>query len=136
MNSTQQPSPCCTSKLIPRLLDAPLPRFPPLKTLETRPSTLPVRLLTLTGIAVLASVFAAWMLLRPKPPTPIARFSLFFEEQQVPAGDMMDLTADGSALVYVGPGESGQGSQLWMRRWTDLDAAPIRGTEGAITFAL
>ena len=119
-----------------QLLDAPLPRFPPLKTLETRPTTLSLRLLTLSGIAVLASVFAAWVLLRPQPPTPVARFSLLFEEGQVPAGNMMDFTADGSAVVYVGPGESGQGSQLWMRRWADLNATPIRGTEGAITFAL
>jgi len=41
----------------------------------------------------------------------------------------MDFTADGSALVYVGPGASGEGTQLWLRRWADLDATPIRGTE-------
>ena len=39
-------------------------------------------------------------------------------------------------LVYVGPGESGGGLQLWIRRWADLDATPIRGTEGAALFAL
>ena len=30
----------------------------------------------------------------------------------------------------------GQGSQLWVRRWAELTATPIRGTEGAETFAL
>ncbi|MCH8961244.1 MAG: oligopeptide transporter, OPT family [Bacteroidetes bacterium] len=49
---------------------------------------------------------------------------------------MMEFTADGSVLVSVGASESGQGSQLWTRRWADLDAAPIRGTEGVTTFAL
>ena len=119
-----------------QLLDAPLPRFPPLKTLQTRPTTRPLRLLTLTVVAVLASVFAAWLVFRPRPPTPVARFSLLFEERQGPEGTMMEFTADGSVLVYVGPGESGQGSQLWTRRWADLDATPIRGTEGVVTFAL
>ena len=118
-----------------QLLDAPLPRFPRLKTLETRPTRRPLRLLTLTGVAVLASFFTAWLFFRPQPPTAVTRFSLLFEEQQIPA-DMMEFTADGSVLVYVGPGESGLGSQLWTRRWADLDAAPIRGTEGVITFAL
>ena len=118
-----------------QLLDAPLPRFPALKTLETRPTTHPLRLLTLTGVAVLASVFAAWLVFRPQPPTPVTRFALLFEEQQGPTGTMMEFTTDGSVLVYVGPDESGQGSQLWTRRWADLDAAPIRGTEGVVTFA-
>ena len=119
-----------------QLLDAPLPHFPALKTLETRPTTRPGPLLTLTGVAVLASVFTAWLFLRPQPTTPVSRFSLLFEERQRPTGGMMEFTADGSVLVYVGPGESGQGSQLWTRRWADLDAAPIRGTEGVVTFAL
>jgi len=48
----------------------------------------------------------------------------------------MEFTADGSALVYVMAAESGQGTQLWIRRWADLDATPIRGTEGADSFVL
>ena len=46
----------------------------------------------------------------------------------------MELTADGSALVYVGPG-AGVGSQLWIRRWENLDATPIAGTEGTAVLA-
>ena len=56
-----------------------------------------------------------WWLLRPEPPAPFVQLSLAFEEGQVPVG-LMELTADGSALVYVGPDESGQDTQLWIRR--------------------
>ena len=34
-------------------------------------------------------------------------------------------------VVYRGPGPSGGTTQLWLRRWDDLDAAPVRGTVGA-----
>ena len=84
----------------------------------------------------LAAVFAigfAWSLFRPEPPAPVERFGSPFEEGQFPTGVGligMAFTADGSALVYSGPGASDQGRQLWLRRWADLDAAPIRGTEG------
>jgi len=37
-----------------------------------------------------------------------------------------DISDDGSMLVYLGPG-----GQLWVRRWQDLAASPIDGTEGA-----
>ena len=36
----------------------------------------------------------------------------------------------------MGLGESGETTQLWIRRWADLDATPIRGTEGASTLVL
>ena len=93
-----------------------------------------------TGLAVLATALAVmlgWSLLRPAPPAPLARFSAPFEEGQAPAGfGFMDFTPGGEELVYVGPDESGQGTQLWIRRWADLDATPIRGTEGAGFFTL
>ena len=88
------------------------------------------------AFAALAALFAigfAWSLLGPDPPAPLARFSSPFEEGQFPSPFSwgMDFTADGSALVYVGPGPSGEGTQLWIRRWANLGATPIRGTEGA-----
>ena len=89
----------------------------------------------MTALAAVTTLGFGWSLLRPDPPVPLARFSSPFEEAQLPTG-FMEFTADGSELVYVGPGESGAGTQLWVRRWADLDATPIRGTEGAITFAL
>ena len=83
------------------------------------------------GLGVLALVFAlttGWSLLGPAPPAPVGRFESPFREGEVPTG-WVELTPDGSALVYVGPGESGEGSQLWVRSWDELDARPIPGTE-------
>ena len=86
-------------------------------------------------VAALTTLGFGWSLLRPETPPPLARFSSPFEEAQLPTG-FMEFTPDGSALVYVGLGESGEAPQLWIRRWADLDATPIRGTEGAATFTL
>ena len=88
----------------------------------------------LGALAVVLALALGWSLLRPEPPAPLARFSSPFEEGQLPTG-MMEFTDDGS-LVYVGPEDSGQGSQLWVRRWADLEATPVRGTEGVVSFAL
>ncbi|MCH7935347.1 MAG: serine/threonine-protein kinase, partial [Gemmatimonadetes bacterium] len=90
---------------------------------------------TTTAVAAMFALAFGWALLRPEASAPLARFSSPFEEGQAPIG-RVQLTTDGSSLVYVGPGASGQGRQLWIRRWADLDATPIRGTEGAATFAL
>ena len=77
------------------------------------------------------AVVASWSLLRPvtEPPRSVARFELPFREGQAPTGGF-ELTRDGSALIYVGPGETGGGSQLWMRNWNGLEARPIPGTAG------
>ncbi len=90
------------------------------------------------ALALALAVTLGWSLLSPEPPTPLARFSSPFEEGQFPARlpSTMEFMADGSALVYVGPDASGGGTQLWLRRWADLDATPIRGTEGAIDLSL
>jgi serine/threonine-protein kinase len=85
-----------------------------------------------TALAAAFAVAFGWSVLgpdAPEPPELVARFVTPFEEGQGPmaggvAGVRMALTADGSALVYRGPGA------LWIRRWADLDATPIRGTEG------
>jgi serine/threonine-protein kinase len=97
----------------------------------------PWKRLTMT-FAALAAMFAlafGWALLRPEAPAPVVRFSSPFEEGQAPIRKVQ-FTTDGSSLVYVGPGASDQSSQLWIRRWDNLDATPIRGTEGADGFAL
>ena len=106
-------------------------------------ATSPWNRLTVTFAALfaLATVGLGWSLLRPEPPeppAPVARFSSPFEGAQAPITMMAapKFTADGSALVYAGPGPSGQGTQLWIRRWADLEATPIRGTERALTHAL
>ena len=101
------------------------------------PAAGPWKRLTMVGwsLAAVATVVAAWSLLRPEPPGPLARFSSPFEEGQAPI-TYMEFTADGSELVYVGLDASGLTSQVWMRRWAELDAAPISGTEGAQFLAL
>ncbi len=88
---------------------------------------------TLAALFAVTTLVFGWSLLRPEPPGPVARFGSPFQEGQFPvplAVNAMAFTADGSALVYSGPGASVQERQLWLRRWADLDAAPIRGTEG------
>ena len=89
------------------------------------------------GTAAVLAIALGWSLLRPESPAPLARFATPFEEGQAPAPlSMMSFTADGSALVYTGLNQPGGGTQLWIRRWADLDATPVRGTEGAVSFAL
>jgi serine/threonine protein kinase len=85
---------------------------------------------TSLSTVVLASV-AAWALLRPEQlPPSVARFESPFREGQAPLGPS-EILRDGSGLVYVGAGSGSSPSQLWLRRWDDLDARPIPGTEGA-----
>ena len=80
--------------------------------------------------AVLAAMFAVglgWSMIRPvtKPLGSVARFDSPFQDGQAPTG-WFKLIPDGSALIYEGPGETGGGSQLWMRNWNGLEARPIR----------
>ena len=88
------------------------------------------------AFAALAAVFAvgfAWALLRPAPPAPVVRVSVQIPEDQFfhPTGGDLDLSPDGSLMVYRGVGNQGQ-PQLWARPWNVLDATPIRGTDGAV----
>ena len=88
-----------------------------------------------TAVAVLLGLALAWSLARPAAEQPLATFSAPFQADQLPTS-AFSFTADGSAVVYVGQAETGSGTQLWIRRWSDLRAEPIPGTEGAATFAL
>ena len=81
----------------------------------------------MTALFAVTALTLGWSLLRPVPPAPVERFESPFREGQAPTGPF-ELTPDGSALVYVGPGESGEGTQLWIRNWAELDARPIPGT--------
>jgi serine/threonine-protein kinase len=81
-----------------------------------------------TGLAAGLALALGWAPSRPETAMPVARFTTPFEEGQGPGPvPFMDLSADGSALVY--PGSTGS---LWVRRWDDLDAAPLRGSEGGV----
>ena len=87
------------------------------------------------GLAAVATIFAAafgWAVLRPASPRPVTRVSVLIPEEQIfnPIRGDLDLSDDGSVLVYRGVGDEGQ-PQLWARRWDALEATPIRGTDGA-----
>jgi serine/threonine-protein kinase len=88
-----------------------------------------------TAVAAVLAIALGWSASRPAPESPVAVFSNPFEQGQRPTNQMSFL-ADGSAVVYVSTAESGEGTQLWIRRWSELMATPISGTDGAITFAL
>lgn len=91
------------------------------------------RLALVMTVATTLFAFAfVWLLLRPEPPALVFKFADPFEEGQTPSA-FPAFTSDGSALVYASGEES---PQLWIRRWADLEATPIRGTEGAVQFAL
>jgi serine/threonine-protein kinase len=95
------------------------------------PARRPAVMGALVVTAVLAVSVAAWALVRGAPPPPVTRVSVFLPQEQAFAGAAtFDLSRDGSLMVYEGPTESG-GTQLWLRRWDALGAAPIRETEGA-----
>ncbi|MDT8340780.1 MAG: protein kinase [Longimicrobiales bacterium] len=53
----------------------------------------------------------------------------------VSEGVTLGLSADGSTLVYQGPGPNA-GSLLWVKRRGELDANPIRGTTDPLVFAV
>ena len=59
----------------------------------------------------------------------MVRVSVQISEDQSfdPLRGDLDLSPDGSLLVYRGLNDQGQG-QLWARQWNALDATPLRGT--------
>ena len=78
----------------------------------------------------LAAVLAL-VLTRPQPPRPIERFAEpFLEGQEAAAlGNAgFDLSPDGTMLVYRH--NPGDGQVLFVRRWDELSATPVRETQG------
>ena len=95
------------------------------------PAPRPAALVALAVTTVAALAVAAWALLRTAPAPAVTRVSVYLPQGQAFAGAAtFDLSRDGSLMVYEGPTEAG-GTQLWLRRWDALGAAPIRETEGA-----
>ncbi len=92
----------------------------------------------LAVVAAVATTSAAMLAMRPDPPTPVIRYSLTFPEGQrpMPAGQgqfgvSMAMPDDGSRLAYIGSATDEDRPQLWLRDRNQLDATPLRGTEGA-----
>jgi len=99
----------------------------------------PLALAATTSTLALLGVLG-WSTTRPAPPLPVERFESPFREGQAPVAfgpAAYEFSADGTMLVYRGPGPEGTGNQLWVRRWDDLEATPVRGTTDAFdpTFA-
>ncbi len=87
------------------------------------------------AFASLAAVLAlsqGWSLLRPEPPESVTRVSVLMGVGQSFASTFgsLDLSADGSFMVYKGVDEEGQ-LALMMRRWDALSATPIRNAGNA-----
>ena len=87
-------------------------------------TTVAAALSTFILVGVLAS--------RPEPPVAsIERYEMPFRDSQLPQvffpGDF-GMSADGSALAYVGPSAETGVPQVWVRRWDDVEASPVRGT--------
>ena len=88
--------------------------------------------MALAGTTVVFGTVLAWSLLRPDPPEPLTRFSVLIPADQPfhPDRDDVALSPDGLLMVYRGLGDDGR-PHLWARRWNDLRATRLRGTEGA-----
>ena len=87
-----------------------------------------------TVLAVLFAATTGWALLRPGAPEPVRqveRFAMPFQDGQEPGyvgASGFALSPDGTMLVYR---NSVDGQQvLFVRRWDDLTAAPIRDSDG------
>ena len=81
-----------------------------------------------TGVALILALALGRALLRLDPPQPVIRVSVSIPEAQAlnPAQAWLDLSRDGSLMVY-----RGANGMLWARRWDTLDSVPIPGTDGA-----
>ena len=84
------------------------------------------------ALAAVALTAALWGWLRPPPPRPVVRYTMALPVGQELAnarGTRIAISPDGSRLVYSGPGA--EGSQLWLRNRSQLNATPIPGTDRA-----
>jgi serine/threonine-protein kinase len=100
------------------------------------PPTMPLRLLGALAVALAAAGLTVALLPgTSSQPNRVERYAspLRAGEEPVLFGvAAFNLSADGTLFVYRGPGDGGSGNRLWLRRWNELDAAPLRGTEGAL----
>ncbi len=81
---------------------------------------------SLASVAVIVAGVAIWSLTRPEV-RPITRFPLVLPSDQQPTGadrHVVALSPDGTHLVYTA------NQQLYLRPMDQLEAIPIRGTEG------
>ncbi len=85
------------------------------------------------GLALVATLAAAWFATRPTPEVPVRRLSLALpaaEPLSPLAINRLALAPDGSGFVYAGIDPGGT-SRLLFRPFGQLNAIPLPGTEGA-----
>jgi len=86
-----------------------------------------------TAVAALALFLLVGVLASsPESAAPqVERYEMPFRDSQVPQlffpGDFA-MSADGTALAYVGPAADAPVPQVWVRRWDDVEATPVRST--------
>jgi len=90
--------------------------------------------LAMAMVALTASLFLGKFLGAPNnTQSMVRRFSISIPPQQAlvdTGGVPVQITADGSAIIYTGRGP--KGSQLYFRRLDQLEGKPIPGTENAV----
>ncbi|NNF14587.1 MAG: serine/threonine-protein kinase [Gemmatimonadetes bacterium] len=93
------------------------------------------------AVALFALLALGWSTAsRPDAPDrPIERFEMPFRSDQAPVAFgvvQFALSADGSALAYLGPPSDAPVPQVWVRRWDDPEAVPVRGAAGPTEMAI
>ena len=86
-------------------------------------------------VAVMAVAAAGWLAWRavPAPPRPVTRFPIVLPPNAilgVTQQPVIALSPDGARLVYVARGGAAGTTQMYSRASDQLDAVPLRGTEG------
>ncbi|MGH7713084.1 MAG: serine/threonine-protein kinase, partial [Gemmatimonadaceae bacterium] len=85
-----------------------------------------------TALAATAAI-AAWGWSRQAPAPSVTRSFVVFPDAEAPRMHRPSyaLLPDGSAMVYVGRAASGAGTQLWIKKRSELHATPLGGSAGA-----
>jgi serine/threonine-protein kinase len=98
---------------------------------QSGPSRARGTLIALGSALALTAGLAAWGWLRPPSDRPVLRSYVTFPEAESALLGPMSyaLLPNGSALIYVG--QAPGGTQLWMKKRSELHATQIGGTEGA-----
>jgi len=80
-----------------------------------------------------AILFAAWLVLQPKPSQSVIRFPISPPENgEFQNGGAMSISPDGRMLAFVATPGPGKPRVLWARPLDSLTAEPLPGTEGAL----
>ena len=104
----------------------------PERYVAQRTGRIPFVTVGLAAALLVTAGVALWGWMRPTPSPPVTRSYLKFPDAEAPVRGRRAYTLlpDGSALVYVGTAGGG-GTQLWMKKRSELHATPIGGTNGA-----